>query len=241
MTTRKKDGNEWGKKFFNKIIFGVLLLPLIMWAWPWIVPFNYFEFWKMRGSVGEWFLAARYMFAWGTGVSILAALASRNKRSTNREAETIIIAGTFISILAGVVEELTFRWIFFLGNIVSVKISNFLFFGFLGFGVAEWIHLNILGPLADWTTLRVLEPFLFHKTGWAVGAAMLTTTAFFRNGHKYLGWFGYVNSWFLGMFLFWIMFQYGMLAAIFVHFLYDFLIYLVRYLDAAIERALGHV
>ena len=54
---------------------------------------------------------------------------------------------------------------------------------------------------------------------------MLYTNAFFRDGHRYQGPIGVLNSWFAGMFLFWIMFTYGLPAAILVHFMYDFLIF----------------
>lgn len=159
----------------------------------------------------------------------------------NRTAELIIAKGAVVSTMAGVGEEITFRWLFFLNNIISVKIGNWFFFGFLGLGIPEWLHLHIFGPIANWTTFGGLESFIFHPTGWAVGAAMLTTNAFFRNGHRYQGLLGVVNSWFGGMFLFWIMFTYGLPVAILIHFTYDFLIYLVRYADAAIERAMGYV
>ncbi|MDO8600757.1 MAG: CPBP family glutamic-type intramembrane protease [bacterium] len=233
--------NRWSQKFWSKILGSIFVLPFIMWIWPWAVPFRFFEFWGVRGTVSEWLYTAWPIFAWGTGVSLILALFTRNKRDTNRHAERILVGGTLISIFAGVIEEITFRWLFFLGGIISVKVGNFLFFGFFGFGIPSWFHLNVFGPIANWTTLYALKPYIFHETGWAVGAAMLATNAFFRDGHKYQGWFGWVNSWFGGMFLFWIMFQYGLPAAILIHFIYDFLIYAVRYLDAAIERALGYV
>lgn len=231
---------EWGRHFLNKILSSVVILQIIMWIWPWAVPFRFFEFWNIRGTIGEWLYAAWPIFAWGTGVSIVAALCTRNDRLTNRHAEEIIAEGTAISIFAGVVEEVTFRWLFFLDNIVMVKVANFLFFGFLGFGLSSWLHLHVFGLIANWITFGNLESYIFHSTGWAVGAAMLTTNSFFRDGHKYLGPFGLINSWFLGMFLFWMMFRYGLLAAIMVHFLYDFLIFAIRYLDAVVERAQGN-
>jgi hypothetical protein len=42
------------------------------------------------------------------------------------------------------------------------------------------------------------------------------------------------------MFFFYLMFTYGLVAAIVVHFLYDALIFFVRYLDEVIERAQGN-
>jgi len=232
--------NEWSKQFWGKILFCVIVLPIIMWIWPEAVPFKFFEFWNIRGNVIQWLYSAWPIFAWGTGVATIIAICTRNDRDTNRHAEKIIARGTLISIFAGIAEEVIFRWLFLLGAIVLVKIGNFLFFGFLGFGIPSWLHLHAFGPLANWITLGHLEPYLFHSTGWAVGAAMLSANSFFRDGHKYQGSFGWVNSWFIGMFLFWIMFQYGLLAAILAHFVYDLLIFTVLYVDASIERARGN-
>lgn len=228
------DTREYLSEFEGKLFFGLVLLPFIMWLWPSAVPFGFFEFWKIRGAVSDWFISAWPMFMWGAGVTIIILLITRSVRFYHREAGKIIVRGAIESIFAGVVEELTFRWLFFLSNIVLMKIGNFIFFGFLGFGIAEWLHLNIFGPLANFTTLRKLEPYLFHETGWAVGAALLASNAFFRDGHRYQGILGVLNSWFLGMYLFWIMFNYGLIVAVLVHFLYDFLISAVESIDAII-------
>ncbi len=240
MAKKEDDEQDWSSKFFAKILGSIFILPIIMWLWPTAVPFRFFEFWAIRGTVSEWLYTAWPIFAWGVGVNVIYSLFTRNDRETNRHAERIIIGGTIISFLAGTIEEMTFRWLFFLDNIVSVKITNFLFFGFFGFGIPQWFHLHVFGPLANWTTFGGLEKYIFHPSGWAIGASMLATNAFFRDGHKYQGLFGVINSWFGGMFLFWIMFRYGLPAAILIHFVYDFLIYATRYVDAVVERALGY-
>lgn len=239
MSSREDEDQEWIDKFWGKIVASVFILPLVMWIWSWAVPFGFFEFWNYRGTPGEWVYAAWPIFAWAVGASVAYAVFTRNERWVNRDAEDILKGGTLTSLQAGVIEEILFRWLFFLWNIVSVKIGNFVFFGFLGFGLPSWFHLNIAGPIANWATFHGLESYIFHPTGWAVGASMLITNSFFRDGHKYQGLIGFFNSWFIGMYLFWIMFQYGLPAAILIHFLYDFLIFLVRYIDAVIERALG--
>jgi hypothetical protein len=48
-----------------------------------------------------------------------------------------------------------------------------------------------------------------------------------------------VNSWFLGMVLFYIMFHYGLLSAIIVHFIYDFIIFTIRAIDCLCERSIA--
>lgn len=99
-------------------------------------------------------------------------------------------------------------------------------------------YTYIAGPLASMVTLGKMSNILFHPSGWAVGSALLSSNGFFRDGHKYLGLFGWINSWFIGMFMFWLLFEYGIVACIVVHFLYDFFIEVVRYMDKVIERAL---
>ena len=230
---QEKTKQKWANKFLGKIISSILILPIVMWLWPWAVPFRFFELWESRGTISEWLYTAWPIFVWGSGFTLFFALRTRNDRKTNRHAEDILKGGTLISIVAGVMEEMTFRWLFFLDNIVSVKLTNFFIFGFLGFGIPEWLHLRLVGPIVNEITLHGLEPYLFHPTGWAVGAAMVTTNAFFRDGHKYQGIFGWINSWFGGMFLFYIMFTYGIVAAIVVHFVLVFLIFFLRFLYVA--------
>ncbi len=233
---RHDEESEWSKEFWAKVLGSVFLLPVVMWIWPWATPFKFFEFWNMRGSISDWLYAGLPLFLWGGIVNAIIAFFTKNNEEVNDRAEELFSKGTLSSLAAGIFEEMTFRWLFFLNNIVVIKITNFVFFGFLGFGIPEWFQLNLFGPIADWITLGGLHASLFHQSGWAVGSAMLVTNAFFRDGHKYQGWFGYVNSWFGGMFFFFILFKYGLPAAMLIHFLYDFIIDIVRYVDCVVER-----
>ena len=207
---------------------------------PDTIPFGAFQFWRWDRPVSELFAATWPIFAWGGGITALFAFTSRNKREVNRDAEQIMLGGAIISVWAGVVEEICFRWLIFLSSIFWVKVVNFLLLGFIGLGIPEHLFYWIFRPLADLATLGGLHSMLHHPATWAVGAAMLSANAFFRDGHKYQGPLGWINSWFCGMFFFWIMFSFGLPAAILIHFLYDLLIFGVRYLDATIERAQGN-
>lgn len=210
-------------------------LSIIKWIWPNSIPFEMLEFWKgnqvLAGIKTVW-----WIFLWGAGITFLYPILTRNRREENLKAENLFAFGALASICAGVLEEINFRWLIFFSGIIGVKITNFFFFGFLGFGIPKWFYLHITGPVVNFLTLDQLKEFLFHPAGWFVGAAILAANAKFRKGHKYLGIFGYFNSWFCGFVLFWLMFNYGLLAAVIVHFLYDFLIYGVRYLDRVFER-----
>lgn len=237
----EREEKQKQENFVASAVTALLVILLVGWFFPDTIPFGIFEFWEPREAWTDWVRASWPIFAWGIGATVLHSIFTRNDRRLNRHAEAILAGGFFISLLAGMLEEIGFRWLIFLANIVYSKVLNFLFFGFLGFGIPEWFYNAIAGPIANFFTLGFLTPALFHESGWAVGAALLAANAFFRDSHKYLGPMGWINSWFIGMFMFWLLFQYGLIACIVMHFLYDLFIFIVRYIDAAIERALGWV
>jgi hypothetical protein len=236
--TYEEESEKKKGSIVNYSIIGFLMLVVIMRIWPSVIPFSLFQFWEFKGDAKELLISSWPLFAWGAGFTAIVSLLTRNSREENSDAEGSLFFGVLVSVFAGVFEEIAFRWIFFYVAIASLKVVNFLIFGWLGFGVAEWFATTLAIPLADFATLGHLKPFLYGS-GWAVGGAILSSNGRFRREHAYLGFVGWVNSWFCGMLLFYIMFTHGLLAAMLVHFLYDLFIYLVRYVDAVIERALG--
>jgi len=136
--------------------------------------------------------------------------------------------GTFVSVRAGVLEELCFRYFFFLALAPLIVISDFILGGFaFEWGLLHIIHYYIFAPIADFMTFGMLTQQIYGSHHWALGAALLSSNATFRDGHKYQGVLGWINSWFLGMVFFWIMFNYGLWAAIVVHFLYDMELFII--------------
>ena len=204
-----------------------------------LIPFGLFEFWHVKGTFKDWMFAAWPIFAWAIGVNVLIRAFTRNTPFENRIAEDLFWHGAATSLAAGVLEEIVFRWVLFYTAIIGVKVMNFLLLGFIGFGIPELIYTHIVGPLANIVTFGKMEHILFHPAGWFVGSALLGANATFRDGHKYQGFLGQMNSWFIGMFLFWMLFEYGIVACILVHFLYDLLIDVVCYIDRVIERGQG--
>lgn len=232
------------KKARNYLFYactGLLTILIVNRVWPGVIPFETLAVWRTTGDVGDWLAAGWPFLAWGFGIQAVILLAhweARFMKNAFQEASAweILKAGTLVSLWAGVMEELSFRWLIFYANIVWVKVANFFVFGFLGFGLARFFHLNLFGPIADYTTLGSLHAFLFSPVTWAVGGSMLVTNAVFRDGHTYQGWFGRLNSWFLGMAFFWLMFRFGLPAAILIHFLYDFVIFGTIALFATIRK-----
>lgn len=243
-------------------VFIILLVNLI---WPEVIPISSSQVWTMRGTVMDWLAVSWPIFVWGGGFTFIANILRRMSVSERQKhAGHAFLGGLLISLWAGVVEEICFRWLLFLSGIATAVFMNWLMggwvvlalIGLLGLligalskngviaifsGIAapvftyaifglpphlpEYIYTHIMGPLVDWVTFGTMHDTLFHPAGFAVGAALVSANAFFRDGHKYLGIIGIVNSWCIGMFFFYLMINYGLPAAILIHFLYDVVVF----------------
>ena len=99
-------------------------------------------------------------------------------------------------------------------------IADFAVLGFAGLHPIPWIFNEVLIPVADFATAGRLHEVL-TTAPWAVAAAILTSNGRFRNSHTYQGLIGWIWSWYLGMFLFLVLFEHGLVAAIAVHIAYN--------------------
>lgn len=229
------------RNYLVEIFMGLMFVPLVMWLFPRAIPFSFFELWQPKGTVTDLFSFAWPILAWGAALSTLVSVFVSRTWEQKAYAERNLGFSYLLSAFAGFTEEVGFRWIIFMATIVSVKVTNFLFFGWLGFGLGEWLQVHFFGPVANFVTLGLLSEQLTNPVNWAVGAAVLSANAFFRDGHKYQGPIGLINSWFAGMFFFVLMFKFGLPAAILIHFIYDVIVFTVHYLDCVVERMLGRV
>lgn len=229
------DGNVIGASQRYNIPCGcssvALALPLVLlvkWLWPAVIPFDLFAFWNVHGNLGN--LASDiWPFLIGAVALILFWLFSgvTEEQRWNFRAYWGLEDGFFQKTLwyftlYGFLEELTFRWLLFYSYIVGLTVLNFLLIGFAGFGIPQWLFLHVFGPIADFVTFYQLHDFLFSvQYSWVVGAAILTANGKFRAGHLYQGCLGWVWSWYAGMFLFLVMFKYGLITAIALHSAYN--------------------
>lgn len=185
------------------------------------MPCGVFEFWKVSGTIREWLYYALPVFVWGGGVTLFLLFIADIRLLDDMFLYVRPLGYIRLSIWAGVVEEVGFRWLFFLVAIVLLKIINFL-----GFGVLEWSHMNIAGPAVNFLTLYGMENYIYHSSGWALGASIIVTNAVFAYGHKYNP-VALINSWFIGMLLFLITFKFGLPVAIGIHIVYDLLVLVI--------------
>jgi hypothetical protein len=239
MSDQGNEAREGFGGFFSSMFFAFVIVFLAKWWNPALIPFGWFEFWPLRGSLLQAIISSWPIFVWGAGLTAIVSALTRNSREENEEAEVHLMLGFLTSGFAGVFEEIAFRWLIFYAAIVMLQLMNFLLLGWFWEGIPHWFYIHVVGPIADFTTFHKLHTILFNGFGWSVGAAVISSNGQFRDGHSYLGWFGWVNSWFMGMFFFYLTFHYGLIAAILVHFLYDLFIDLVLYLDRMAERKFG--
>jgi hypothetical protein len=233
---------SWIHQAFAFVIIAlgsIVIISLTNWLVPSWIPFKWSAFWEPKGHILDWLYSALPMFIWGTSVSFVYRFFISNEYAD--DPMEILVGGFGISLFAGISEEILFRWLIFLCLIPIAIIENFFFFGWIGWLTgwnmewSKWFYENVMAYIVNIASLGYLQPWLYSPLGWYVGAAFVAANAFFRDGHKYQGLFGYLNSWFIGLYLFWLMFQYGLLAAILAHFLYNMLIFLVHFVYALIN------
>ena len=242
LNKQEEDENKkWAKKVAKKNMWGVFGTLIVWMFFPYFFPCHpVYSFWFVRGDIYDWIFTARYIFYWVLFNSVRKFLLGIDELAEEKPGN-ILRSGLWSSAFAGVIEEIGFRWIIFLGSMIIIYITNWILGGFLGkdYGLLRWIYSVIAAPLSNYVTLGILKDQIVVNNYWYFGAAIISANALFREGHKYLGWVGLVNSWFIGMFLFYIMFVHGLFAAITIHFLYDFLIYTLLAIISLIKHAYG--
>lgn len=189
------------------------------WAAPDWVPLPLDWCWTLPADWSAVAPTAAVLLGWGFFLNLVCQMMNRPVRVDLKEG----VLGAFaISAYAGVFEELAYRWAYFLAAMFGAGLGNLLLFGF-----PHWFYGAVLAPVLGFLSAGSLDPILHHPAGWVVGSAMISINAKFREGHIYQGWFGALNSWVLGFILFRAAFDFGLPAAIALHFGYDLAIFLM--------------
>ena len=223
--------DKYEPNYLRSARLSAFVLVVLVVVYPEALPFEVFgaPFWGGGFRLTDTFVTCLPLLGWGFAINCyLQANRMMELRSPigqyvedfDRTRSELVTEGAILSIVDGVLEEMAFRWVIFLCAIPLLVGADWLFGGFAGIHAIEWIYTAILFPVANFMTLEVLSPVF--EMDWGIGAGMLAANAFFRDGHKYQGNFGMVNSWFIGMYMFHILFTYGLPECMFAHFAYNF-------------------
>ena len=212
-----------------RILFAVPIILVAKISSTTALPFDVFGCWHGGIHVNRWLALCAPMIVWGVviqswmnHVRTKAILSGRPDVPDDPNPKAAWYFGLITGAWAAITEEIGIRWLLFYAGIPLLKTANFLFFEWAGFGIPKTLHLAWFGPIANFTTAGLMSnEILNHPGGWAVGASLIMTNAFFRDGHSYQGCLGRWNAWILGMCYFAMFLYHGLLAAIFAHFIYN--------------------
>ncbi|WP_336208880.1 hypothetical protein [Nonomuraea sp. LPB2021202275-12-8] len=204
--------------------FSVLLVLLLEWLAPHVIPFDLSTFWAVEQPLWTAF-SGSFLLAWPAmaGGLLLTLVSLPRIRHVQRQLAwqgsadgQVIKLGPVRLVLQSALEEILFRWLLFYAAIAGAVFVDFLVLGFADLHPVRWIFTEVFIPVADFATAGHLHQVLTEHP-WTVAAAMLTSNGRFRNTHGYQGILGWIWSWYMGMFLFLVMFEYGLVAAMAIH------------------------
>lgn len=179
----------------------------------------------IEGLAKVWFI-----FAWGFAIQALIQI-SRVLHRRPREANLIPLLkhGIYLSAHAGFFEEIVFRVYAFLSFIIIVHLINPYTHDLL-----QGAAIHAILPAANFITGGFFRD-QFAGSDWAFGLAVILGSLFFRSAHIHYGALSKANVWVIGLVMFWVMFHYGLIAAIAAHFLYDACVFTAIALTAPLQ------
>jgi hypothetical protein len=204
---------------------GIILLVLygLLWliARDWMV-FDFMALWKPDANIADGLRRVWFIFVWGAASTALLQLLafSAGYVPPHRGPAEMLFKSVWISVNAGFFEEMFYRWLVFFSAMVIVRALNAV-----TFGLAEWVYTTVLLPVANVVTFGALAPQLVNHPDWILGAAVISSNATFRRAHQQLGYLAVLNSWVIGIVLFWLMFNYGLVSSIIAHSAYDLVVF----------------
>lgn len=220
---------------YLQLIGLTVALGLFVWfahSVGWILsPIGFTDVWIAYGTMGDGLASVWYIFAWGVAFTAASfVFTGMYKKSRAVTPGEVALEGLGVSLFAGVVEELLYRWFMLFGGMFLLNILNFL-----TFGLVKWVNVELLIPVTNWLTFGILSPQLTNDSSWLFAAAIIFANSSFRDAHEHRGFITYINAWILGIVFFYVMFNYGLLAAIVTHVLYDLCIYATLAVGVALQ------
>ncbi len=152
------------------------------------------QLWMSHGSILTGLMRVKFIFIWGFVVQLLLQFIWVIRRKP-REAQLglLIKHGTWLSLNAGIFEELIFRLYAFLSLVILAKLANVSTNGLI-----ETVTTHLLLPIANFATLGLLSPEL-NNAHWAMGLGVIAGSIFFRDAHLHYRGFSKLNVWFIGL------------------------------------------
>ncbi|MFI7642467.1 hypothetical protein [Nonomuraea sp. NPDC049400] len=213
----------------------VLIVLVLEWLAPDVIPFELGTFWAVRQpfwtAFGDSIVQSWPVLAAGVLMTLIFLPAKRQQQRHlalyGAPEGRVVTLGPGAVLFNSALEEVVFRWLLFYAAIAGAVAMDYIVLGFAELHPVRWFFTELLIPAADWATAGRLHEVLTAGP-WTVAAAMLTSNGRFRNGHAYQGLLGFAWSWYMGMFLFLIMFEHGLPLAIAVHVAYNLVILAVH-------------
>lgn len=218
---------DLGKLFIIIIIVARIILP-----WE-AVPFNFEYFWPLNGSFLQALWSCWPLFLAGLLLNLFKMATTVNPPEVQASAPSIPWTGFLTSVSAGVLEEIVFRWILFYGFMGVIWTVTNVFFP----GLEYWVRDNLswFSPYLVGDNTHILE----LAGAWTLVPAFFLSNFKFQQGHLYQGITGFIFSWFGGFFFARVFLQYNLFYAILIHFLFDWMIFMMLYIDLVMEVKLG--
>lgn len=193
----------------QKLLFLDVVTSVLAGIWEEVGYRCLFVFYAMLGlywlNLGISLIVAMGVF-WGTLYLALAMVDSATKGARRRGSLNVItVVAAIILICLGLffaVEAFSVNWRYMPGKAVLM--------------------------LADLVTFYQLSN-VFSGGDQLFALGLVMTNAWFRDGHKYQGWYGIINSWMGGLIFAGAMVNHGLLTAITVHVVYDCIFGITRY------------
>ncbi len=203
------------------------------------VPYEFEKALLWRGNFWDIFAISWPLFAMGFGLNLLKLTTSVNPPEVHNNSDKIPLQGLKVSLMAGIFEEIVFRWIFLYFEMGTFWIWNQILVSMTGEPILQNVsESQYMSLFVDWLVAGDAE-FWLSGTAWTVGFAVILSNWKFQKGHLYQGWTGWLFSGIGGLFFFRIMFSHGLFGAMLVHFLFDMMTFIMLYIDVQIEKALG--
>ena len=136
----------------------MVVIAVANWLSPDTIHWKFWELWDMHGTgLSDWLRVGVPLFLWAAVTNAFFAWQKKDEIPDEDKPTLVeaIGAGFIVSVLAGVMEEISHRWIYYLGCFVSAAIINFLLFG-----IPEWLYMHLIGPIVDFTTFGFLKDLI---------------------------------------------------------------------------------